>query len=205
MGLYTRCLLPHLINAAMGCGIVARERAGLVPAASGRVLEVGIGSGLNIPHYGPSVRSLCGLDPSAELWRLGSGRAARAPFPIGFIRGSAERIPVASGAFDTVVTTWTLCSVADPEAALAEIRRVLAPEGRLLFIEHGASSEPRVLAWQNRLTPVWRRLAGGCHLNRPIAELIAAAGFRLLRAEVGYGEGPRLLSYRFKGTATPQS
>jgi len=205
MGLYARRVFPRLMNLAMDSRVVARERAGLVPAATGRVLEIGIGSGLNIPYYTGAVECLCGIDPSIELWRLGRRRAARAPFPVRFIRASAEVLPVATGTFDTVVTTWTLCSIADPGAALAEMRRVLAPGGRVLFIEHGGSPEPRVLAWQNRITPVWRRLAGGCHLNRPIADMVRAAGLRLELMDVGYGEGPKIFTYRWKGVATAES
>jgi ubiquinone/menaquinone biosynthesis C-methylase UbiE len=166
------------------------------------VLEVGVGSGLNIPHYGPSVRALWGLDPSIELWRLARRRTGPAPFPVRFVEGTAERIPAVSGAFDTIVTTWTLCSIPELDAALAEMRRVLAPGGRLLFVEHGRSPDRRVRAWQDRLTPLWRRLAGGCHLNRSIDEVIRAAGFRITRIERGYAEGPRFASYLFKGEAT---
>jgi len=201
MGIYARRVLPRLIDLAMASRVLAKERAGLIPEASGRVLEVGVGSGLNLPFYGPAVARLSGLDPSLALWELARGRAARAPFPVEFVAGSAEHIPFVAGAFDTVVTTWTLCSIPDPHAALAEMRRVLAPGGRLCFVEHGRSPDPRVLAWQNRLTPLWRRFAGGCHLNRPIDELIAAAGFRVARIERGYAEGPRLFTYRFKGLA----
>lgn len=203
MGIYARHVLPRIIDLVMRGRTITAERAKVVPGASGKVLEIGIGSGLGIAFYGPSVRALWGLDPSLELWRLGRGRAARAPFDVAFIVGSAERIPVAGESFDTVVSTWTLCSIPDPGAALAEIRRVLAPGGRLLFIEHGRSPDRRVLAWQDRLSPVWRHLAGGCHLNRPMDELIVAAGFTITRLETGYIDGPRPFTYLFRGEAAP--
>lgn len=203
MGLYARCILPRLIDLAMGSGAVAEERAALVPMAAGKVLEVGVGSGLNLPFYGPEVERLWGLDPSRELWRLGRSRATRAAFPVEFVEGSAERVPFADATFDTVVATWTLCSIPDAPRALVEMRRVLAPGGRLLFVEHGRSPDPRVRAWQERLTPLWRRLAGGCRLDRPIAELIAAAGWRVDQIEAGYTAGPRPFTYRYRGIARP--
>ena len=201
MGIYTRWLLPRLIDLAMRSRMVRAERARLLPLASGRVLEVGIGSGLNLPFYGPSVRMLLGLDPSLELWRLGARRRRRPSFPVHFLQGSAEAIPAASASVDTVVSTWMLCSVADPAAALAEMKRVLGPAGQLLFIEHGRSPDPSVLGWQNRLNPLWRRLGGGCNLNRDIGDLIAAAGFFIARVETGYIAGPRLATYLYRGIA----
>jgi ubiquinone/menaquinone biosynthesis C-methylase UbiE len=203
MGVYARHVLPRLIDLAMRSRVVGAERAKLVPGASGKVLEVGVGSGLNLRFYAPRVEGLWGLDPSLELWRLARRRVARAPFPVRFIAGSAERIPVVGGTFDAVVTTCTLCSIPDPGAALAEMKRVLAPGGRLVFIEHGRSPDARVLAWQDRLTPVWKRLAGGCHLNRRIDALIVAAGFTITDIETGYIDGPRPFTYLFRGVAAP--
>jgi ubiquinone/menaquinone biosynthesis C-methylase UbiE len=202
MGFYARHVLPRLIDLAMGSAMVAADRAALIPLASGRVLEVGIGSGLNLPFYGPGVGRLLGVDPSPALWKLARHRAARVPFPLEFLEGSAEHLPARDAAFDTVVATWTLCSIGDPRAALAEIKRVLAPGGRFLFIEHGRSPDPRVYAWQRRLTPLWKRLAGGCRLDRSADELIRAAGLSIARIEAGYAEGPRLFTYRVKGVAT---
>ncbi len=201
MGIYAKHILPRLIDLAMRSKVVDVERARLLPTASGRVLEVGIGSGLNLPFYRSTVQTLYGLDPSLELWHLGVGRVARAPFPIEFVRASAEHIPTPDESFDTVVSTFTLCSVADPVAALREMRRVLRPHGRLLFVEHGRSPDARVRAWQDRLTPIWKRLAGGCHLNRTIDELIREAGFAISWTETGYIEGPRLFTYRVRGEA----
>jgi ubiquinone/menaquinone biosynthesis C-methylase UbiE len=201
VGLYARHVLPRLIDLAMRNRVVRAERRRALPGATGRVLEIGVGSGLNLPFYGGGVRALCGVDPSTELWRLGRARAVHVAFPVAFVAGTAERLPVAAAAFDTVVMTWTLCSVADPAAALAEVRRALRPGGRLLFVEHGRAPDAGVAAWQDRLTPWWSRLAGGCHLNRPIDELVRAAGFAGVGIDAGYAAGPRLLTFLFRGTA----
>jgi ubiquinone/menaquinone biosynthesis C-methylase UbiE len=202
MGIYARHVLPRLTDWVMASPAVARERGGLVAGASGRVLEIGIGTALNLPFYGPAVRILCGVDPSLALWTRGRHRAAGAPFPVVFVQGSAECLPFSTGGFDSVVSTWTLCSIPDPRAALAEIRRVLAPGGRFLFVEHGRSPDAAIRAWQARITPLWRRLAGGCHLDRPIDALIDGAGLRAGPLERGYAEGARPFSYRYRGTAT---
>lgn len=202
MSLYGRYVLPRLIDLAMGSATVTEDRAALIPRAAGRVLEVGIGSGLNVPFYGPDVERLVGVDPSPELWRLARARIERARFPVEFLEGAAERLPAADAAFDTVVATWTLCSVASPTAALAEIRRVLVPGGRFLFVEHGRSPDPEIAAWQRRLAPLWRRLAGGCRLDQVADEAIRASGLRVEEERAGYAEGPRLFTYRVRGVAT---
>lgn len=199
MNVYDKYVLPRLIDLAMGSKADTAERAALVPLASGVVLEVGIGSGRNLPFYGPAVERLYGLDPSRELWRLAGHRVQRAPGPVEFLCAPAERIPLDDRVVDTVVMTWTLCSIPDPARALAEMQRVLKPEGRLLFVEHGRSPDRRVVAWQDRLDPLWTRLAGGCHLNRKIDDLITRAGFSLLRLETGYGGGPKTLAYLYRG------
>jgi SAM-dependent methyltransferase len=168
MSLSARYVLPRLT-----------ERARLVPLASGVVLEVGIGSALNLPFYGRSVEKVYGVDPSRELWGIGQLRVEAPPFPVELLSCSAERIPLDAAVADSAVSTWTLCTIADPGAALREIRRVLKPAGHLLFIEHGQAPDAGVEAWQNRLTPIWKRMAGGCHMNRKIDALITQAGFRV--------------------------
>ncbi len=203
MRIYDRYVLPRLIDLAMRSRAVMARRAKLTPLASGTVLEVGIGSGINIPFYGGSVERLYGLDPSLHLWRLGRRRAEGASFAIEFVASSGERIPMADQTFDTVVSTWTLCSIPSPLEALREMRRVLRPEGRLLFIEHGRAPDASVLAWQNRLNPFWKKIAGGCNLNRRIDVLIAGAGFRITRLETGYNEGPRPFTFLYEGVARP--
>jgi len=203
VNIYRKYVLPRLIALAMQNKAVTAERSKLVPRAAGRVLEVGIGSGLNLPFYSRRLEGLCGVDPSIELWRLARRRAESAPFPVEFVKGSAEHLPMDGRSFDTVVTTWTLCSVSDPAQALAEMRRVLRPGGELIFIEHGRSPDRPVAGWQHRLTPLWRRLAGGCNLDRRIDDLIAAAGFSLTELDAGYGQGPRVLAYLYRGRAVP--
>ncbi len=203
MNLYERYVLPRLIDLAMRNQAVSAERAQAVPRAAGIVLEVGIGSGLNLPFYGRAVERLYGVDPRRELWALARGRITRASFPIEFIEASAERVPLGDGSIDTVVTTWTLCSIPEPRLALVEMKRLLRPEGQLIFIEHGLAPDPRVIAWQERLNPVWRRIAGGCHLNRNIDRLILDAGFKLTEREHGYGIGPRPMAYLYRGVARP--
>jgi ubiquinone/menaquinone biosynthesis C-methylase UbiE len=201
MGFYRKHILPVLTDLAMRNKAAGTERARWVPLAAGEVLEVGVGSGLNFAHYAPGVRRLYALEPSEELRRMAARRARHAPCPVEFVAASAEAIPLASESVDTVVTTWTLCVIADAGQALHEIRRVLRRDGRLIFVEHGRSPDPRVVRWQDRLTPVWRRIAGGCHLNRPIEALIAAGGFELAEMERSYGAGPRVAAYLYRGVA----
>jgi ubiquinone/menaquinone biosynthesis C-methylase UbiE len=201
MSLYGRYIVPFLINASMRSKEVTAQRTELVPQARGRVLEVGIGSGLNLPFYGPEVMEVDGVDPSPELLRQARRRAAVARFPVRLHPDSAERLPFPDGTFDTAVMTWTLCSIPDPEAALREVRRVLRPAGRLLFVEHGSSPEPAVATWQRRLEPVWRRVSGGCHLTRKVDDLVRAAGFRIDSLATGYLPGPRVFTFRYQGDA----
>lgn len=201
MNVYEKYVLPRLIHLGMRSKVATAERRRFIPLASGTVLEVGVGSGINLPFYGPKVQKLYALDPSRELWEMARKRVREAPFPVEFLASSAERIPMEDMSVDTVVTTWTLCTIPNPLEALAEMGRVLKPQGRLIFVEHGRSPDPGVLAWQNRLTPVWKRIGGGCHLNRKIDELIADAGFCITQIDRGYSRGPRPMTYLYKGLA----
>lgn len=203
MGIYGRYVLPRLINLAMQNRMATRERARFVPMASGKVLEVGIGSGLNLPFYAQGVETLVGVDPSGELWKMARKRAAKVPFPVEYVGLSGETIPVADQTFDTVLTTWTLCSIAEPIKALEEMRRVLKPHGRLIFVEHGLAPDRQVQVWQTRLNPLWRRMAGGCNLNRAMDTLIQTAGFRITRIETGYLKGPKPAAFHYQGLAEP--
>lgn len=203
MSLYGRYVLPALIDLAMRSKVARVERARYVPAAGGDVLEIGVGSGLNIPIYGPSVRKLLALDPSHELLRMARRRARAAAFPVEFLPGLAEAVPLPDVSVDTVVTTWTLCTIPDPARALREMRRVLRPGGRLVLIEHGRAPDPVVARWQDRLTPAWRRVAGGCHLNRPIGWLLEEGGFATAGLECGYVKGPRVVGYFYRGVIRP--
>jgi ubiquinone/menaquinone biosynthesis C-methylase UbiE len=202
VGFYERRILPRLIDFGMRQKQLGRLREQLVGRARGRVLEVGIGSGLNLPFYPRDLDLLLGLDPSPELLQMARAHSTWVHFPVELSEGCAEAIPLDDRAVDHVVMTWTLCSVADPMRALLELRRVLRPGGSLLFIEHGRAPEPAVQRWQDRLTPLWRRLAGGCHLNRPIDRLIEESGLRLAELETGYlVKGPRVATFHYRGRA----
>lgn len=201
MGLYSHYVLPRLINFAMSREVVAHLRAAHVPAARGVVLEVGIGSGLNLPFYTAEVTRLYGVDPSAELIAMARRMAEGVRFPVELLQQGAERIPLDEGAVDTVVVTWSLCSIDDPLRVLRELRRVLKPGGAFIFVEHGLAPDAGVRKWQNRLTPIWRHMAGGCHLNRKMDDLIREAGFTMTSVEMGYIPGPRVATYMYEGRA----
>lgn len=200
--LYDRFVLPHLVHGGMASDRLRPWRAATVRAARGRVLEIGIGSGLNFPFYGREVREVVGVDPSPGLLERAARAGSWMPFKIRLLRQSAEHLPFPDGHFDTVVATWTLCSIPDPLAALGEARRVLRPEGRFLFIEHGAAPEPGIHRWQRRLTPLWRTIAGGCHLDRRPDRLLETAGLALERLDTDYLlDGPRLVTFHYRGSA----
>ncbi|HEX8984004.1 MAG TPA: class I SAM-dependent methyltransferase [Bryobacteraceae bacterium] len=202
MGIYSRYLLPHLIDLAMRNEETTRLRAACIPQARGEVLEVGIGSGLNLPFYSADVRRLYGVDPSLELQRMARRRAAVTPVQVEFLPLSAEQpLPLSDETIDTVVVTWSLCSIENAPKALQEMKRVLKTNGRLIFLEHGRAPDPGVAVWQDRITPVWKHITGGCHLNRRIDDLISAAGFRMIGLETSYLQGPRPMSYTYRGFA----
>src|SRR5579871_5588158 len=191
MGFYNDHILPHVINLAMRNRELISYRRRVVSQARGRVLEIGIGSGLNLPWYGPKVETIIGLDPASRLIDMAQEGANRSEIPVSLISGSAQSMPIDRASVDTIVTTWTLCSIPDVAAALQEMRRVLKSDGRLLFVEHGSAPEPNVRKWQDRLTPIWKTIGGGCHLNRPIRAFIEDAGFRIVQLDTGYAPGPR--------------
>ena len=201
MGVYRKFILPRLIDAAMRDKAVAARRAELIPKAAGAVLEIGIGSGLNLPLYPSAITHLTGVDPSAELLSMARRKLTVLPFPVDLFCQSAEELPFDDRSFDTAVVAWTLCSIPNPMLALAEVRRVLRSDGRLLFVEHGLSSDPKVQAWQHRLTPIWKRIGGGCHLNRKIDDLISSAGFRVAELNTDYLPGLRPMAYTYHGIA----
>jgi ubiquinone/menaquinone biosynthesis C-methylase UbiE len=202
MSFYSRYVMPRLLDFAMRNSEVTRLRAGVIPQASGEVLEVGIGSGLNLGFYSSAVHQVYGVDPSLELQRLARRRASSASVPVEFILQSAEhRLPFADASIDTAVLTWTLCSIPKPEKAVREIRRVLREDGRLLFLEHGRSPDLQVATWQDRLTPFWKCMTGGCHLNRKVDEIIASAGFHIAELRTNYIPGPRPMTYIYQGLA----
>ncbi len=202
MGLYQHSILPRLINLGMRNRRLEPLRERQVAEARGRVLEIGIGSGLNLPFYRRDIEAVIGIDPSLELLTMARKHTAWLHFPVKLLHGPAEELPLEDGSVDSVVITWTLCSVAEPARVLAEARRVLCPGGAMLFIEHGQAPETRVRRWQDRLTPLWQKLAGGCHLNRQIDHLIAQAGFEIEDLETGYlVKGPKALTFHYLGRA----
>lgn len=201
MSLYERWVLPVLIDLTMRNPEARRYREQLVPRARGRVLEIGIGSGLNLPYYGAEVERLYGLDPSERLLGMTRRRREKVRFPVELVPASAEAIPLADRSVDTVVCTFTLCSVPDPRAALAELRRVLRPDGALLFAEHGLAPDASIERWQRRLNPYWRAIAGGCNMDRKMDALVAEAGFGAAETSAEYVKGPRILSYVYAGSA----
>jgi len=204
MGLYSKYILPRVIHLACGLKPNMRQREKVVPRAHGRVLEVGIGSGLNLPYYDAArVSKVWGLDPSPEMIRMARRAAAGLPFEVEFIGLPGEEIPLDEGSIDTVVVTYTLCSIPDTAAALGQIRRILRPGGELLFCEHGAAPDASVRRWQDRLNPAWMRLGGGCNLNRPIPALIEAGGFTIQSLETMYLPGWRPVSFNYWGAAVP--
>jgi ubiquinone/menaquinone biosynthesis C-methylase UbiE len=204
MGFYTDVVLPRLCDLAMRNKQLVPFRERVIGAAEGRVLEIGVGSGRNLPFYRAPVSQLLALEPAARLVSMARSASDERRIPVSFVEASAEAIPLDQRSVDTIVSTWTLCSIPQAATALQEMRRVLRPGGRLLFVEHGLAPEQAVRWWQDRLTPVWRRISGGCHLNRPIRSLIEDAGFRIDRIQTGYIPGPRPMTFMYEGSARPE-
>ncbi|MGE5548541.1 MAG: class I SAM-dependent methyltransferase [Solirubrobacterales bacterium] len=202
MGFYERWVLPRILDLVMRQKSLSEYRRRTVAGARGTVLEIGVGSGLNLPLYGREVTRVYGIDPSGELLAMARRRARTAAFPVVLMQASAEALPIDDRSIDTAVMTWTLCSIPDPLRALGELRRVMRPQGRLLFVEHGLAPEPGVQRWQHRLTPGWRRIGGGCHLDRKMDDLIRGAGFEFADLGTGYMDGPKVLTFMYQGEAT---
>ncbi|HEY0787032.1 MAG TPA: class I SAM-dependent methyltransferase [Thermoanaerobaculia bacterium] len=204
MRFYERVILPRLVHVTCASRPVMKQRAKVVPAARGRVLEIGFGSGLNLPFYDSgAVERVWALEPSREMWRLARPRVERAPFPVEHVEAGADRIPLDAGAADTIVVTYTLCTIPEAVPAVAEMRRVLRPGGRLLFSEHGAAPDEPTRKWQRRLDPIWSRLSGGCHLDRAIPDLLEEGGFRAHEISASYIPGWKPASYHYWGAAVP--
>jgi ubiquinone/menaquinone biosynthesis C-methylase UbiE len=200
-GLYRRLFLPRLIDLAMKNKATGECRARVIPRAAGRVLEVGIGSGLNLPFYGSRVTEVYGIDPSPQLLKMAARRVDGLGFAVHLLRESAETLSLPAASMDTVVVTWALCSIPDAPRALREMRRVLTPGGTLIFAEHGLSPDRKVQIWQRRLNPLWRCIAGGCNIDRKVDELLVSTGFRIAQLQNSYLPGPRILTYMFEGFA----
>jgi SAM-dependent methyltransferase len=206
VGLYRKLVVPRLTDFALRRKHLGPYRERVIGAAQGRVLEIeiGLGSGLNLARYSPAVRELLALEPDPNLIAMARKEPAARSRPVRFLEAPAERIPLENSSIDTVVSTWTMCTIPDVRRALEEMRRVLKPGGWLLFVEHGLAPEPGVRRWQTRLDPFWTRVGGGCHLNRPIDTLVTGAGFGIDRLRAGYMPGPRILTFMYEGAARPR-
>jgi ubiquinone/menaquinone biosynthesis C-methylase UbiE len=202
VGVYERWILPRLLDLSMRNRLLDHYRQRTIETARGLVLEVGVGSGLNLRFYSHAVDRVCGIDLSPELLRLAHTRTADTLIPVSLLQASAEHVPFAGSTFDAIVMTWTLCSIASPLAALMEMRRVLKPGGDLFFVEHGLSPEIRTARWQHQLTPYWKLLGGGCHLDHKIDDLIRAVGFEIGAVQTGYIRGPNPWTFMYQGAAT---
>jgi len=203
MGFYDKHILPHFINCACGTKPIAYQRKKVVPMASGTVLEIGIGTGLNLEHYDHGkVQRLIGLDPSEESWHIAEKRGLHLPFPLEFIGLPGEQIPLEDSSVDTVLVTFALCTIPDPITALEGMRRVLKPGGKLLFAEHGKAPDDNVLKWQHRINPFWQAIAGGCNLHRDIPALLQEGGFTITEMDSMYLPGtPRFAGFNYWGEA----
>ena len=205
MGIYKSFVLPKLTHWVCSRKDIARQRRRIVPLARGRVLEIGMGSGLNLPFYNPDrIEFVWGLDPSEGLMKMAEQKAARLPFQVRLMTLSGEDIPLENHSVDTVVVTYTLCSIPDVSKALKEMHRILKPGGRLLFCEHGRSPDPSVIRWQDSLNPLWMKVSGGCHLNRPISGLIQNSRFHINQLDMQYMSPVKLISYNYLGSASPE-
>jgi ubiquinone/menaquinone biosynthesis C-methylase UbiE len=206
MGFYDRFVLPRLVTCACGTKPILKQRQKVVPRARGTILEIGLGAGHNIPHYDHAgVDKVIGVDPCEVSWQLAQPRVQAAPFEVQFLAGSAENIPLDDHSMDSVLLTFSLCTIPDPAAALAEARRVLKPGGQLLFCEHGKAPDASVAKWQDRVNPVWRRLFGGCNLNRDIPAMIDKAGFAVDDLQQMYLPGtPKVAAFNVWGAAHPR-
>ena len=203
MGFYNKYILPKFLNCACGSKPINFQREKIVPLAEGIVLDIGIGSGLNIPFYNKSkIDYLYGLDPSDELLKIAKTIAKKNEFEINFLQCGAEAIPLPDNSIDTVLITYTMCTIPDVELSNEEIMRVLKPKGQLLFCEHGLAPDTNVIKWQRRINPIWNKIAGGCNLNRDIPKLITSSGFKILNMEEMYlPSTPKFAGYNYWGIA----
>ncbi len=203
MNLYHRYCFPHLVDFACASPHIEIQREKIVPLARGRVLELGVGSGLNLAHYETNrVKSICCVEPCLGMQKIAEKNLRRLAIPYQWITALGENIPLENNSFDSVVMTYTLCSVADWGAVLLELRRVLKPGGKLLFSEHGLAPDSTIANWQNRLCPIWKVIAGGCRLNRNVADCLVTGGFEIAALESAYLPGmPKLVGFNYTGIA----
>ena len=205
MSIYEDYCLPFLIDKACGSPQIQEQRKKIVPLAEGRVLEIGMGSALNLPFYDKTkVEFIWGLEPSDGMRKRAADNLSQSPIEVKWLDLPSEEIPLEDNSADTVLLTYTLCSIAGWETALQQMRRVLKPEGKLIFCEHGEAPDASVLKWQNRITPYWKKIGGGCHLNRPIAQYLEQSGFTIEMLEAEYIHGlPRIVGFNYLGVAKP--
>ena len=204
MGFYDNYILPKLTHWVCSHADIARARGKIVPLAKGRILEVGIGSGLNLGFYDPAkVDRVWGLDPSSPLKKIAEKKGMEMPFDLDFIGLSGEDIPLDKNSIDTVLVTYTLCSIPDVQKALNEMNRVLRPGGELLFCEHGRAPDERINKWQDRMNPIWTKISGGCNLNRPISNLIEENGFKIVTLDAKYNSLFKVIGFNYRGIAVP--
>ncbi len=202
MGLYDRYVLPRLMNLACSSKPNMKQRGKIVPLAEGDVLEIGMGSGLNLPYYDTDkVRKVWGLEPSEGMRKLAHEKIVGSKLEVEMIDLPGEEIPLDANSVDTVLVTYTLCTIPDAQLALRGMQRVLRPGGKLLFCEHGLAPDTGVRRWQDRLNPAWRRFSGGCNVNRDIPSLLESSGFRVVVDERMYIPGVKFLSYNYWGSA----
>lgn len=206
MKLYEEYCLPYFIDRACSAPPISRHRQSLVPQAKGRVLEVGMGSGINLQHYNTdSVEFVWALEPSQGMRKRAQKNLAQSPIEVKWLDLPGEEIPLDNNSVDTVLLTYTLCSIPDWQRALEQMRRVLKPGGELLFSEHGTAPDPAIQKWQDRLNPVWKAFGGGCHLNRPIDKLLQQSGFEIKQLDTEYmNKVPKFVGYNYRGMATSQ-
>ena len=201
MNFYDERILPHVINCTCGMKAIERQRGKVVPLAKGEVLEIGMGSGLNLKYYNPEkVSNVWGLEPSLGMQRKAEKNLSESPVPVEWLVAGCEAIPLPDDSIDTVMLTYVLCTIPDWETALKEIRRVLKPAGKLVFCEHGEAPEPNVRKWQNRINPMWKKIAGGCNLNRPIPKMLIDGGFSIDDLQQHHVPGPKIATYQYYGT-----
>lgn len=204
MEFYNKYILPKLTHWVCSQNDITRSREKIVPLAKGRILEVGIGSGLNLPFYDPAkVDRVWGLDPSSQLKKIAEKKAVEMPFDVDFIGLSGEDIPLEKKSMDTVLVTYTLCSIPDVLKALNEMKRVLKPGGELIFCEHGRAPDDNISKWQDRITPTWTKISGGCNLNRPISNLIEESGFKIVNLDARYNSPLKVIGFNYRGIAVP--
>ena len=202
MSLYDQFILPKIVNTMCSMSPLTKQRKKTVPLATGRVLEIGMGSGLNLPFYDSSrVEFVWGLEPCDKMRKMAKKRARQVPFDVVFIEQGCENIPLEPDSADTILITYTLCTIPDAVNAIKEARKILKSDGKLIFCEHGRAPDKNILAWQNRMNPIWKQLGGGCNLNRPIPELIERGGFKISTLKSEYISNVKFVSYNYRGVA----